>query len=92
VAVTDGVSGNLMFPPQEKVIFGQGSVSQLADELDRLGKKRAFVITGTTVAKKTDLLSRVQEVLGRRLAGIYFPYPSMFQGMMSSVRLPRDGK
>jgi len=73
MAVAPGISGNLMFPPQEKVIFGQGAVSQLADEIDRLGRKRAFVITGTTVAKKTDLLTRVQEVLGPRLAGVYFP-------------------
>lgn len=67
------ISGTLMFPPQERVIFGQGAVRQLAVEIDRLGRERAFVITGTTIAKKTDLLTRVKEVLGPRLAGIFFP-------------------
>ncbi|HSB81959.1 MAG TPA: iron-containing alcohol dehydrogenase [Candidatus Methylomirabilis sp.] len=68
-----GMSGSLAFPPQERVIFGQGAVEQLAVEVDRLGTRRAFVITGTTIAKRTDLLPRVQEILGPRLAGIFFP-------------------
>ncbi|MGD0624088.1 MAG: iron-containing alcohol dehydrogenase [Thermodesulfobacteriota bacterium] len=73
MAPASGIRGTFIFPPQEKVIFGQGAVRQLAAEIDRLGKKQAFVITGTTIAKKTDLLARVQEVLGPRLAGIFFP-------------------
>jgi len=73
MAWASGISGTLIFPPQEKVIFGQGSVKQLAAEVDRLGRKRAFVITGTTIAKKTDLLTRVQEILGPRLVGTFFP-------------------
>jgi alcohol dehydrogenase class IV len=68
-----GVSSALIFPPQEKVIFGQKAVGQLSGEIDRLGGKRAFVITGTTVAEKTDLLSRVKEILGARLAGVFYP-------------------
>ncbi|HSB78684.1 MAG TPA: iron-containing alcohol dehydrogenase [Candidatus Methylomirabilis sp.] len=67
------MSGSLIFPPQERVIFGQGAVRHLADEVDRLGRKRALVITGTTIAKRTPLLSRVQEILGPRLAGVFFP-------------------
>jgi len=73
LAHESGSTGTLTFPPQETVIFGQGAVNQLAAEIDRLGRKRAFVITGTTIAKKTDLLTRVQEILGQRLAGIFFP-------------------
>ena len=68
-----GMSGSLIFPPQERVIFGQGAVGQLAEEIDRLGRQRALVITGTTIATRTNLLSRVQEILGPRLAGVFFP-------------------
>ena len=55
------ISGAFLYPPQEKVIFGQGSLRQLSAEVDRLGGRRVFVIT---FAKETDPLNRVQEVLG----------------------------
>lgn len=73
MAYGNGMKGALRFPPQEKVIFGQGTVRQLAGEVDRLGRKRAFVITGTTIAEKTDLLARVREILGPRWAGSFYP-------------------
>jgi alcohol dehydrogenase class IV len=71
--VASGLQGVFTFLPQERVIFGQGSLTQLAAEIDRLGCQRAFVITGTTIATKTDLLGRMQEVLGPRFAGVFYP-------------------
>ena len=68
-----GIQGIFTFLPQERVIFGKGCVSQLAAEIDRLGCRRAFVITGTTIATKTDVLARVQEILGLRCAGVFYP-------------------
>jgi alcohol dehydrogenase class IV len=68
-----GLQGTFTFLPQERVIFGKGSVAQLATEIDRLGCRRAFVITGTTIATKTDLLGRLQEILGPRCAGVFYP-------------------
>ena len=70
---TSDLQGAFAFLPQERVIFGKGSVAQLATEIDRLGCQRAFVITGTTIATKTDLLRRVQEVLGPRFVGVFYP-------------------
>jgi alcohol dehydrogenase len=71
--LASGLLGAFTFLPQERVIFGKGSVAQLASEIERLGCQRAFVITGTTIATKTDLLRRVQEVLGPRLVGVFYP-------------------
>jgi alcohol dehydrogenase class IV len=68
-----GLQGAFTFLPQERVIFGKGSLAQLATEIDRLGCRRAFVVTGTTLATKTDLLGRLQEILGPRLAGVFYP-------------------
>jgi alcohol dehydrogenase class IV len=68
-----GIQGAFTFLPQERVLFGQGCVTQLAAEIDRLGCQRAFVITGTTIATKTDVLTRVQEILGPRFAGVFYP-------------------
>jgi alcohol dehydrogenase class IV len=61
------------FLPQERVIFGKGAVARVASEMDRLGKQRALVITGTTIATKTDLLERVRQVLGPRFGGMFYP-------------------
>jgi alcohol dehydrogenase len=68
-----GFNGTFTFFPQERVIFGRGTVARLASELDRLGRQRAFVITGTTIATKTNLLERVRQVLGKRFAGMFYP-------------------
>jgi alcohol dehydrogenase class IV len=68
-----GLQGAFTFLPQERVIFGKGALAQAATEIDRLGCQRAFVITGTTIATKTDLLGRLQEVLGPRLVGVFYP-------------------
>ncbi|HEX2173571.1 MAG TPA: iron-containing alcohol dehydrogenase [Dehalococcoidia bacterium] len=65
------LSGEYTFPKLEKVIFGPGSVARLAEQADRLGGRRAFIITGNTLANKTDLVDRVRSVLGSRCAGVY---------------------
>ena len=67
------LNGAFTFLPQERVLFGQGAVERLASEVDRLNRQRAFVITGTTIATKTGLLERVQQILGRRFAGMFYP-------------------
>jgi len=68
-----GLNGTFKFFPQERVIFGRGTVARLASEVDRLGKQRAFVVTGTTIATKTNLLERVRQVLGKRFVGMFYP-------------------
>jgi len=59
------------FPLLEKVIFGQGSLDRVPGEIDKLGKKRAFILTGKTLATQTDLVRRFKGLLGDRWAGTY---------------------
>ena len=68
-----GGQGVFTFLPQERVIFGRGCVIQLAAEIDRLNCQRAFVITGTTLATKTDVLARIEQTLGARYVGVFYP-------------------
>ena len=75
------VVGEYTFPKLEKVIFGPGSVGRLAEQVDRLGGRRAFVITGNTLANKTDLVERIRSGLGDRCAGVY---------SRSQQHVPRD--
>ena len=53
------------------MIFGQGKVSQLQGELDALGGKRALLLSGPTVAEKTDSVRRVRDALGDSCLGVY---------------------
>lgn len=69
---SDGaISGEYAFLPQERVIFGPGSLAKLADEVDRIGAGRALVITGATLATKTDVVAEVVRALGARHAGSF---------------------
>ena len=54
-----------------RVIFGHGKVSTLGTEVDQLGGKRALVLSGRTVAEKTDAVRKVNEALGSRSVGVY---------------------
>lgn len=65
------IQGAYTFLPLEKVIFGAGSLAQLAAEAERLGCRRAFVITGRTLATQTPLIKKVETLLGARYVGTY---------------------
>jgi len=65
------LSGEYSYLPIERVHFGQGSIGRLSDELNRLGSRRPFLVTGKTIAEQTDLSRRVEDSSGRKLAGIF---------------------
>ncbi len=65
------ITGEYSYLPIERVHFGPGVLRELAGELDRIGSQRPFIITGTSVHAKTDLVSRVEGASGRRLAGVF---------------------
>lgn len=65
------VSGEYSYLPIERVHFGPGSISRLAEELDRIRSQRPFVITGHTIAEKTNLVETVEKASGRKLAGLF---------------------
>lgn len=57
--------------PIENVHYGPGCVAGLADTLAAAGVQRALLITGTTLATTTDLVDRVREAAGGRIAGVF---------------------
>ncbi len=65
------ITGEYSYLPIERVHFGPGILRELAGELDRIGSKRPFIITGTSIGEKTDLVSKVEGASGRRLAGVF---------------------
>lgn len=61
------------FRPQVpyKVIFGQGKASVLKAEVEELGGRRALLLSGRSVAEKTDAVRTVANALGDRCVGVY---------------------
>lgn len=70
--MTENLSGEFKFIQINKVIFGPGTaVANVRNEVAALGRKRAFIITGSTLNNKTDLVERVKTALGEMYAGVY---------------------
>lgn len=59
------------FPLLEKVIFGAGALARVPKEIERLGKERAFILTGKTMATKTDLVRKLETLLEDKWVGTY---------------------
>lgn len=70
-AMPDTLSGEYFFLPQEHVVFGAGSLAQLADEVRRVGGQRAFLITGNSLATQSDVVTRVEQTLGSLHVGTF---------------------
>jgi maleylacetate reductase len=62
-------SGTYTFLPTRRVHFGAGSLEKIQDEAKSSG--RAFVITGSSLYERTDLVRRVEAMLGEKHAGTY---------------------
>ena len=50
---------------------GEGALEQLPTELKRLKAQRAFILSGRTVARQTDLIKRIVALLGEHCAGVF---------------------
>ena len=63
------VGGTHTFLPTSRVHFGPGSLRKLEEEARPHG--RAFVVTGRSLDEKTDLVRRVEALLGNKHAGTF---------------------
>ena len=54
-----------------RVVFGDGKYDLLKDEIQKLGGKRALVLSGRTVAETTDSVQRLNGALGEMSVGTY---------------------
>jgi maleylacetate reductase len=64
------LSGAYRFPLMESVVFGKPYVEALAGEVDRLEARAVFVLASGTLARETDLVERLRQMLGNRFAGL----------------------
>ncbi|SUZ91920.1 uncharacterized protein METZ01_LOCUS44774 [marine metagenome] len=58
-----------------RIVFGNGKAGSIKDEVQKLGGKRVLVLSGRTVAEKTDSVRRVNDALGGLSVGVYSNLP-----------------
>ena len=57
--------------PMQRVYSGRPAAAALAEEAERLGAKRVFVVASHTLRNKTDEFAKVEKALGAKLVGVY---------------------
>jgi maleylacetate reductase len=75
------LTGAYRFPQMESVVFGKPHRDALAEELDRVNARAVFVLASGTLARETDLVERLRQMLGNRFAGL---------GTKIGAHTPRD--
>lgn len=65
------LAGAYEFLAQDRVIFGRPAADAVSDTLDKLGCKRAFIVSSNTLHTKTDVIEKITTRLGERSAGVF---------------------
>ena len=64
------LNGPFTLLPMDDVIIGKGCLSGLGDALANYGIEKALLITGNTLFAKTDLVDKVKQAAGSRIAEV----------------------
>ncbi|HTE15887.1 MAG TPA: iron-containing alcohol dehydrogenase family protein [Burkholderiales bacterium] len=54
-----------------RLYSGKDALENLPAELKRSGAKRAFIVCGRTVSRKTDLIAHMRRILGENCSGVF---------------------
>jgi alcohol dehydrogenase class IV len=79
-----------------RVYAGDDALARLGEEAGRLRVRRALVVCGQSVARRTNLVERVKEALSDRLAGVFdgaqagSPVPSVSLGAAAARQAGAD--
>ncbi len=59
------------FLAQDRVVWGKPAAIAVQEEADRRGAKRLFIVTGRTLNRQTDVVSKIRSALGARCVGTF---------------------
>ncbi len=59
-----------VFPAMDRVVHGRDFAEAAAEEVQRLDARAVLVLASATLARETDLVTRLRDALGSRLAGV----------------------
>jgi maleylacetate reductase len=63
-------SGVYRYPAMDRVIYGRPFADVLGAEVDRLDARAVYVLASGSLARETDVVTRIRGVLGNRCAGV----------------------
>ncbi len=69
-------TGRVTFGAMDEVVFGKPAASAIAEQADRLGAGRVFLMVSNTLNRKTDEIDKVRRALGARAVGTFDAMPS----------------
>jgi maleylacetate reductase len=69
-------AGEIVFTAMERVVFGRPAAETVAETAERLGARRVFILAGSTLNRKTDVVRQIAEALGDRYAGVHDEMPA----------------
>ena len=64
-----GLQGEFNPPVQSRVVFGQDKAAGLKEEVESLGGRQVLLLSGKSVAERTDVVQQVAGILGDRCVG-----------------------
>ena len=79
------MAGSYTYLPLERVIFGRPAAEAAAEEAQRIGATRVFVVASKTLSRRTGAVERIAKGLGNRYAGLFdecvahTPWPSVIE-------------
>jgi alcohol dehydrogenase class IV len=65
------LAGRFDSVPQERVVFGPGSSKSLAQECERMGISRLFLVASPSLSRQIDVWSQFSSATGDRTAGMF---------------------
>lgn len=69
-------AGEMVFTRMRRVVWGRPAAEVVAEEAERLGARRVFLIVSRTLNRTTDLIAGVRAHLGGRAAGLFEGIPA----------------
>src|SRR5262245_23098490 len=69
------LTGKLVFPAIESVVYGKPADSALAEDAERLKPSRVFLMVSRTMNRTTNEVAKVRDALGSRYAGLWDEMP-----------------
>lgn len=65
------LTGSYEFLAQDRVIFGKPSAEAIAETLDKLGARRALIVSSRSLSRGTDEIEAIRAKLGDRCVGVH---------------------
>lgn len=65
------IAGQYEFLAQDRVVFGVPAARAVAEQVERMGAKRVFLVSSQTLSRKTEEINRIKDALGERFVGLF---------------------